>query len=50
MKSLVWLADSLDIVRDFPMDARAEVGHELRRVQQGLDPGNWKPMPGIGLE
>lgn len=31
------------------MDARAEVGHELRRVQQGLGPGNWKPMPGIGL-
>lgn len=49
MKSLVWLADSLEIVREFPADARAEVGHELRRVQQGLNPIDWKAMPGIGL-
>ena len=26
-----------------------EVGHELRRVQQGSDPTEWKPMPSIGL-
>ena len=26
-----------------------EVGHELRRVQQGSDPTDWKPMPSIGL-
>ena len=49
MKPLVWMADSLDIVRDFPTDARVEVGHELRRVQQGLSPCNWKSMSGIGL-
>jgi phage-related protein len=49
VKSLVWLADSLEIVRDFPTNAKTEVGHELRRVQQGLSPSDWKPMPSIGL-
>ncbi len=49
MKQIVWLADSLELVREFPTQARTEVGHELRRVQQGLNPSDWKPMPGIGL-
>lgn len=49
MKSLVWLADSLALVRDFSSEAKMEVGHELRRVQQGLNPTDWKPMPSIGL-
>lgn len=49
MKTLVWLANSLESVRDFPADAKAEVGHQLRRVQQGLSPGDWKAMPSIGL-
>ncbi len=49
MKSIVWLADSLELVREFPTQARIDVGHELRRVQQGLNPSDWKPMPDIGL-
>lgn len=49
MKPLVWVADSLEVVREFPTEARIEVGHELRRVQQGLRPSDWKPMPDIGL-
>jgi phage-related protein len=49
VKSLVWLADSLELVREFPTQAKTEVGHELRRVQQGLSPSDWKPMPSIGL-
>ena len=32
----------------FPEDARREAGHELYRVQTGLDPSDWKPMPTIG--
>ncbi len=49
MKSLIWLADSLELVKDFPPEARVEAGHQLRRVQQGYDPTDWKPMPSIGL-
>lgn len=49
MKSIAWLGDSLDIVRAFPDEARTQIGQQLRRVQQGLEPTDWKPMPGIGL-
>jgi len=43
MKPLAWFADTLDVVREFPAAARIEVGHELRRVQEGLNPSDWKP-------
>jgi phage-related protein len=35
-------------VRDFPRDARRLAGLQLRRVQQGLDPLDWKPMSSVG--
>ncbi|MFO0873690.1 MAG: type II toxin-antitoxin system RelE/ParE family toxin [Phycisphaerales bacterium] len=35
-------------LREFPDDARSEAGHQLRRVQQGLMPDDWKPMPSVG--
>jgi phage-related protein len=47
-KLLVWLGSSLDDVRAFPDEARQEVGFQLRRVQQGLSPSDWKPMSIIG--
>src|ERR1700731_4333142 len=31
-----------------PGDARREVGYQLDRVQRGLDPDDWRPMPSIG--
>ena len=48
MKPLEWLGDSLDRVRSFPADARREAGYQLRRIQAGLPPANWKPMPSVG--
>lgn len=27
---------------------RREAGHQLDRVQQGLEPDDWKPMPSVG--
>lgn len=48
MKDLVFLGDSRDRLRDFPEEARRTAGFQLRRVQQGLEPDNWKPMPTIG--
>jgi phage-related protein len=35
-------------VRAFPAQVRRLVGFELRRVQQGLDPDDWKPMTTVG--
>jgi phage-related protein len=47
-KPLWWVGSSLGDVRDFPEDARREIGHQLHRIQQGLTPADWKPMNGIG--
>ena len=45
---MLWLGSSLDDLRAFPEDARRDAGHELGRVQQGLLPTDWKPMPTVG--
>lgn len=39
---------ALDELREFPADAKHDSGVELQRVQRGLDPSNWKPMPSVG--
>lgn len=48
MKALHWIGTSLDDLRGFPANARAEAGTDLRLVQQGVDPRSWKPMPEVG--
>jgi phage-related protein len=35
-------------MRAFPEDARRLAGFQLRRIQQGLEPNDWRPMPAIG--
>jgi phage-related protein len=35
-------------LRAFPATARRGSGFQLRKVQQGLDPDDWKPMTSIG--
>ena len=47
-KPLVWLGSSLTDLRAFPRDARRLAGFQLRRVQQGLQPNDWKPMTTVG--
>lgn len=48
MKPVVFLGDSLDRVREFPEKVRRQAGFELRQVQHGLDPTDWKPMKSVG--
>lgn len=48
MKPVVFLGDSLEQLRGFPEQARRDCGFQLDRVQRGLDPDDWKPMPTIG--
>lgn len=47
-KPLLWVGSARDDVRAFPENARIVAGFQLRRVQQGLDPNDWKPMPTVG--
>jgi len=48
-KPVIWLGTAREDLRGFPVDARQVAGFQLRRVQQALDPNDWKPMPAIGL-
>jgi phage-related protein/predicted XRE-type DNA-binding protein len=48
MKQIKFIGSSLDDLRDFPQEVRAQCGFELRRVQNGLMPTDFKPMPSIG--
>lgn len=48
MKEIRWLGTSLSDLRAFPEAARREAGYQLHRVQHGLPPTDYKPMPGVG--
>ena len=47
-KPLIWLASSRSDLRTFPEGARRVAGYQLRRIQQGLEPNDWKPMTTVG--
>ncbi len=48
-KPVTWLGDSLEAIRAFPGLARGRIGRQVARLQEGLEPLDWKPMPSIGL-
>jgi phage-related protein len=48
MKLLKFVGSSLDDLRNFPEEARRAAGFELRAVQGGFEPSDWKPMQAIG--
>ena len=48
MKKLSFLGSSLDDLREFPAAVKSEAGYQLERVQSGLDPLDFKPIPTIG--
>ena len=45
---VAWEGDSLDVVRFFPKPIREELGHDIRRLQQGKPPYDSRPMKSIG--
>jgi phage-related protein len=45
---LNFVGSSLDDLRNFPDEARRAAGFELRAVQNGLEPSDWRPMRTIG--
>jgi len=48
VKPIEFLGDSLRNLREFPDDAKRDAGYQLDRVQHGLQPEDFKPMPTIG--
>ncbi len=47
-KTILWLGSSRNDLQAFPPDARRLTGFQLRLVQRGVEPLDWKPMPSIG--
>ena len=48
VKPLKFVGSSLDDLRDFPGEARRGAGFELRAIQNGLEPSDWKPIRTLG--
>ena len=47
-KPILWAGSALADLQRFPDNARRRAGYQLRRIQEGLEPGDWKPMPLVG--
>ncbi|MGQ0591990.1 MAG: type II toxin-antitoxin system RelE/ParE family toxin [Gammaproteobacteria bacterium] len=48
MKPLKFVGTSYDDLCGFPAEVRRAVGFELRQVQLGARPSDWKPMTAVG--
>ena len=48
MKDAIFLGAALDDLRAFPKRAQKKLGYQIYRVEAGLDPDDWQPMPSIG--
>ena len=48
MKKLSFLGSSLEDLREFPKSVKSEAGYQLEKVQSGLEPDDFKPMPTVG--
>jgi phage-related protein len=48
MKRLTFVGNSLTALREFPEPVRKEAGVQLHKIQQGLEPSDWKPMVTVG--
>jgi len=47
-KEIYWVGSSFKDLLGFSEKARHDAGYQLHRVQNGLDPEDWKPFQTIG--
>jgi len=43
-----WEGDSREVLSAFPEGVKQNLGFELWRLQQGIRPGDYRPLPSIG--
>jgi len=48
-KPVYWVGTSYKDLLAFPAEARQEAGYQLHRVQNGLEPEDWKPFSSVGV-
>lgn len=39
----------MEDVKAFPIEARKDIGYQLYRIQEGLEPSDWKPINNVGI-
>ncbi len=47
-KPIDWRGSSLEDLRKFPETARSQAGYDLRKLQRGQAPDDWRPFPEVG--
>lgn len=47
-KLIYWVGSSREELSNFPKEARRKAGFQLRSIQRGQKPTDFKPMPTIG--
>ena len=44
IRPLLWIGSSKKDLKDMPVEVQKEIGHSLREIQKGKNPGNTKPL------
>jgi phage-related protein len=44
MRPILWIGSSKKNLKEMPIEVQKEIGHSLREIQKGRDPGNAKPL------
>lgn len=44
IRPILWIGSSKKDLKEMPIDVQKEIGHSLRELQKGKDPGNTKPL------
>lgn len=44
---IAWEGDSLEIISEFPLEVKIDLGHQLRLLQQGQQPTDYRPLTSI---
>lgn len=47
-KEIAFLGSSLNDLKEFPDKPKSRLGYNLRKVQDGLEPDDWRTVPGLG--
>jgi phage-related protein len=45
---IAWEGDSKEVISSFPDEAKCNLGFDLRLLQQGQQPTNYRPMSSVG--
>lgn len=44
IRPILWIGSSKKDLKEMPVEVQKEIGHSLREIQKGKDPGNTKPL------